>query len=66
MPEVELTTALEERMRDQWRGLGSTPAVVTGRIHFLTDDHSLIPSPRYPIIVEKVSRILHPDPSEEP
>ena len=61
MPEVALTPELERQMREQWRQLGDAPAVSGDRIHFLTDDHCLIPSPRYPRIVEKVSRILHPD-----
>lgn len=67
LPEVTLTPELRRAMLDQWRKLGSigehacVPAVANGRIHFLTDDHALIPSPRYVEIIDKVSRILHPD-----
>ncbi len=61
MPEVSLTPALEQDMRLQWRGLGNIPAVESGRIYFLADDHSLIPSPRYHQIIEKVAGILHGD-----
>ncbi|MFQ5495954.1 MAG: ABC transporter substrate-binding protein, partial [Phycisphaerae bacterium] len=60
MPEVTLTPALRRRMLDQWKSLSTLPAVAGGRIHFLTDDHCLIPSLRYVEIVEKVSRLLHP------
>ena len=61
MPDVTLTPELRRAMLDQWRKLGAIPAVANERIHFLTDDHALIPSLRYVEIVEKVSRILHPD-----
>jgi iron complex transport system substrate-binding protein len=60
MPEVALTPELERRMLDQWRELGDIPAVSGRRVYFLTDDHCLIPSPRYAQIVEKISRLLHP------
>ena len=66
MPEVKLTPALKRRMLDQWHKLGSIPAVTKSRIHFLTDDHCLIPSPRYVEIIEKVSRILHPEADVDP
>ena len=65
-PELKLTPALEERLRSQWRSLGAIPAVGSGRIYFLGDDHSLIPSVRYPAIIEKVSRMLHPDGLSDP
>jgi iron complex transport system substrate-binding protein len=59
IPEVKLTDELESRMREQWRRLGSIPAVTDDRVYFLTDDNGLIPSPRYVEFVEKVSRLLH-------
>lgn len=61
LPEVEVTSELAGIMRAQWRSLGPMPAVTAKRIYFLTDDHSLIPSPRIVDIVEKVAKILHPD-----
>jgi len=61
MPEVKLTAELESQMREQWRRLGSTPAVLDNRVYFLTDDNGLIPSPRYAEFVEKISRLLHPE-----
>ena len=60
LPEVTLTPELQAGMLEQWRRLGAIPAVTGGRIYFVTDDHSLIPSLRYVDIVEKVSRLLHP------
>ena len=61
MPEVNVTPELRARMIEQWRSLGSIPAVTTARVHFITDDNALIPSPRYVEIVEKIARILHPE-----
>ncbi len=66
MPEVELTLVLEKRMLAQWRQVGSVPAVVGGRVLFVNDDHCLIPSPRYVEIIDKVSRILHPEANSAP
>ncbi len=61
MPELELTDELRQRLLGQWKHLGPIPAVAQGRIYFITDDHALIPSPRYVEIIERVSRILHPE-----
>lgn len=66
LPEVKMTPELRRQMLAQWRGVGSFPAVTSGRIHFLTDDHCLIPSPRYVEIIEKVSRLLHPEDHNHP
>ncbi len=63
VPELELTEAVKKEMLDQWSRLGAIPAAVGGRIFFMTDQHCLIPSPRYVEIIEKVSRLLHPEPS---
>ena len=62
MPEVKMTPALERQMLKHWEQLGSIPAVGNERVYFLTDDHCLIPSPRYAEIIDKVSRLLHPEP----
>ena len=61
MPEVRMTAALKDQMLEQWKQLGSIPAVSNERIHFLTEDHCLIPSLRYGEIINKVSRLLHPE-----
>jgi len=66
LPEVEMTRELRRQMLEQWRGVGSFPAVTSGRIHFLTDDHCLIPSPRYVEIIDKVSRLLHAEDHDNP
>ncbi len=65
VPEIELTPELERNMRAQWQAIGPIPAVATHRIYYLPDDHALIPSPRHVEVVEKVSRLLHPETSLE-
>ena len=59
MPEAESDANADRRRRAQWEPLATIPAVATGRIHFITDDHALIPSLRYVEIIERVSRMLH-------
>jgi iron complex transport system substrate-binding protein len=66
MPEIELTPALKEQMSRQWHQLGTLPAVARNRIYYLTDDHGLIPSLRYVKVIEKVSHLLHPEPTVDP
>jgi len=61
MPDVKLTVALEKQLREQWRQVGSMPAVTHNRIYILTEENGLIPSPRYVEIIEKVARLLHPE-----
>lgn len=61
MPGANVTAESRERMIAPWRSLGSVPAVAADRIHFITEENALIPSPRYVEIVEKVARILHPE-----
>ena len=61
VPEVDLTPKLRRSMRAQWESLGSIPTLKTDRVYFLTDDNALIPSPRVVAIIDKVSRLLHPE-----
>lgn len=61
MPERNLSNEAVATLRRQWRQLGRLPAVESDRIHVLTDDHCMIPSLRYVDIIEKVSKLLHPD-----
>ncbi|UCE60041.1 MAG: ABC transporter substrate-binding protein [Phycisphaerales bacterium] len=61
MPEVDLTEALRRQILAQWSKLGSVLAVARKRIHFVADENCLIPSMRYVEIIEKVSKLLHPE-----
>ncbi len=61
VPEVEMTPELRRSMRAQWDSLGSIPAVKSDRVYFLTDDNALIPSPRVVEVIDKMSRLLHPE-----
>jgi len=61
MPEVDFTPGLRKKLLDQWKVLGPIPAIANGRVYFVNDDHCLIPSPRYHQIIEKISRLLHPE-----
>lgn len=61
LPEVALTEETKRELMAQWHQLGSLPATTNNRVYFLNDENCLIPSPRYLDIVDKVSRLLHPD-----
>lgn len=61
MPETTLSQELESRLRWQWAALDTIPAVANSRIHFLTLDHAMIPSPRFVEVIEELARIIHPD-----
>lgn len=64
-PELKLTEQREKQLRDQWSSLSMIPAVTTGRVYFITDENAQIPSPRFVEIIEKLSLIFHPVPSDE-
>lgn len=65
MPELTLTPELESAIREQWASLGSLPALANERLHIITDENCQIPSPRYVDVIEKVSRLLHPEAWDE-
>lgn len=65
MPEVELTDELRSQLLEQWKQFPSLPAVRANRIHFITDDNALIPSPRCLDVLDKLSRLLHPEASRD-
>jgi iron complex transport system substrate-binding protein len=65
MPELELVPENEAMIRDQWESLGSIPALENDRLHIITDENCQIPSPRYVHVIEKVSRLLHPEAWDE-
>ncbi len=46
-------------MPDQWRTLSTISAVRAGRIHVLTEDYVLIPSPRVVRLADRISGLLH-------
>ncbi len=48
-------------MPDQWRTLSTIPAVRAGRIHVLTEDYVLIPSPRVVRLADRITGLLHPE-----
>ncbi len=61
MPGADSSDRKLAQVRREWSALSSVPAVAQGRIYVITDDHALIPSPRFTIIVEKVAALLHPE-----
>jgi ABC-type Fe3+-hydroxamate transport system substrate-binding protein len=61
MPGADPSAEKLMQIRSEWSALSSVPAVGNNRIFLITDDHALIPSPRFAIIVEKVARLLHPE-----
>ncbi len=60
MPEAEPDPAFEGRVRRLWGELGPVPAVRDGRVHVLTDDNLLVPSPRVVEGAAALAALLHP------
>lgn len=52
------------QLADQWHPLRQIPAVCNGRVHVLTEDYAMIPSPRLVLLAEKLLSLLHPDVAE--
>jgi len=55
----------EENLRD-WRQLPDVEAVRTGRVYVVDDDYAFIPGPRFILLVEKFSRLIHPEKEKSP
>ncbi|MFQ5412894.1 MAG: ABC transporter substrate-binding protein, partial [Phycisphaerae bacterium] len=64
MPEVAAgdAPAVRRVVLEQWSESSTLPAVRNERIHIMFDANALIPSPRYVEVIDKVSRVLHPEP----
>lgn len=61
MPEARGGPDFEQQVREAWRRLGPVPAVADDRIFLLTDENTLVPSPRMVSTVAKLARLLHPE-----
>ena len=61
MPAEKNPDTLESRVRAEWSRFDAIPAVAGGQVHVITDDASVIPSPRCAKVIEKLSLILHPE-----
>ena len=58
MPGRDLDNARREQLLDQWRAAGFAEQANSNRIHFLTADFALIPSPRVVLTAEWINDIL--------
>jgi len=58
-------SAATAAMPAQWQSLPTIPAVRTGRIHVLTEDYVLIPSPRVVHLADRIAALLHPEVGRE-
>ena len=61
MPGADASPQKLAALRHEWAALRAVPAVKNDRIFIITEDHCLMPSPRFADIVEKVARLLHPE-----
>jgi len=46
---------------NEWAGLSQVDAVRKGRIYALREDYAVIPGPRFILILEKMTRSIHPE-----
>jgi len=66
MPDIDLTDALRAGIVERWKRAGPLPAGGLSRIHFVTDDNCLTPSPRFVDIIDKIAAFIHPEPAVAP
>ncbi len=50
-----------EKARTEWLGNGRLKAVQTGRIHVLAGDYTVVPGPRFILLLEQFAGIIHPE-----
>jgi ABC-type Fe3+-hydroxamate transport system substrate-binding protein len=58
MPGEELEESQRQDTLEQWRRVGVFQGDPAGHVHFLTEDHVLIPSPRVGLLAERLERIF--------
>ena len=61
MPGVSVDQSTRETIIAQWQEIGPTPAAQMGRIHPLTEDYVLIPSPRIVLLARQLAELFHPE-----
>ncbi len=61
MESQDVAPATRERIANQWKSLGDLPASRHGRVHVLTENFLLIPSPRIVHSVRLLARLFHPE-----
>ena len=62
--EVRASGLIETTQADDravWSALPALPAVRSGRVHFLSGPHLVVPGPRLAQATEEIARALHPD-----
>ena len=58
-PGEVIDTARRKKLLSQWQAVGAIPAVTAGRVHFLTEDYVLVPSPRVVLLAERLVEIFN-------
>ena len=58
MPGEVIDDVRRRRLLAQWKAVGTLQAAQTGRIHYLTEDYVLIPSPRAAQLAEKLEALF--------
>ncbi len=61
MPGYDLNGAERSRLTQQWSEMCMIPAVERGRIHYLTEDYTLVPSPRIVLLARELQRLIMRD-----
>jgi len=49
------------RLKKDWAMLGDVQAVRRNRIHLISKPYALLPGPRFLLLLERITRILHPE-----
>lgn len=65
MPGLDLDDEQRAAVAGQWQALGPLPAVEQGRVHVLTADHLLLPSPRVTHTARLLAALFHPGASAD-
>ncbi len=57
----DLNDAVIDRLRSDWRQMGTLPAVQNDRIYFVTESHAMRPGPRIFEVADSIARMIHGD-----
>lgn len=61
VPDLEESKWRKEDILRQWSQLGEVEAVAHQRVHILSGSYTVVPGPRFILILEEMARLIHPE-----
>jgi iron complex transport system substrate-binding protein len=61
VPELDIKELTREAVKAEWQSVRAAGAVKDDRIYLLTGDYTVIPGPRFILLLEDLAKVIHPE-----